>query len=163
MNEPGEVTRLLSEIRRRQGCGRTTDPSSTRNCAKWRRNVMKRERQGALQPTAVVEKFHLRMMGGPTSPREPRSFVRHCGPIQRRPGGSRPPQAGRQTRWRGASASGDEDGSRSRLSTGRSHGRTRALEHRRSWTRREQVVEMHYFAGNEVSEIAEAWALAMHC
>src|SRR5579872_6811801 len=79
MNEPGEVTKLLAEIR--GGDKHAADqlvPIVYKELRRIAANVMQRERPGhTLQPTAVVNEAYMRMMeGGDLSPQNRAHF---CG------------------------------------------------------------------------------------
>jgi RNA polymerase sigma-70 factor (ECF subfamily) len=162
MNEPGEVTRLLSEIRRGdKGAEEQLIPIVYKELRKMAANVMKRERPGhTLQPTAVVNEAYLRMMGGSDLTPENRAhffgiaarsmrqvLVDHA---RNKLAGKRGGEGQRRVEM--------EDGfALTAQQSAEVMAVHEALEHLKKLDpRQEQVVEMHYFAGNEVSEIAEA-------
>lgn len=160
MDEQGEVTKLLSEMRNgnEQAAARLM-PIVYKELRRMAAGVMLRERPGhTLQPTAVVHEAYLRMMAGAELSLENRA---HFFAIAAR--SMRQVLVDHARRKLAGKRGGDmqhrvelEDDLA--LTTQQSEellGLHEALERLQALDARQaQIVEMHYFAGNAVEEIA---------
>jgi RNA polymerase sigma factor (TIGR02999 family) len=165
MEEKSEVTRLLSEMRGGdQDAAARLLPIVYQELRRLAAGVMRRERPGhTLQPTAVVHEAYLRLMEGPALNVEDRA---HFFAIAAR--SMRQVLVDHARRNVAGKRGGDKK--RVELEDGL------ALTHQQSEDvlalhealyelekldpRQAQIVEMHYFAGNLVGEIAEVQGIA---
>lgn len=166
MSEPGEVTRLLSEIRNgNKEASNQLMPIVYKELRKMAANVMQREPPGhTLQPTAVVNEAYMRMLAG--SDLNPENRAHFFGIAAR----SMRQVLVDHARHKLADKRGGigkrkvelEDGfaltpeqSAEVIAVHEVLERLKKLD-----GRQEQVVEMHYFAGNEINEIALALGIS---
>jgi len=165
MEEKGEVTRLLSEMRNgdEQAAGRLL-PLVYQELRRVAAGIMMRERPGhTLQPTAVVHEAYLRLMGAPGLQVENRAhffaiaarsmrqvLVDHA---RRKVAGKRGGENQRVELEDGLALTQQQ--SEDVLALHEALDELAKLDPRQA-----QIVEMHYFAGNLVTEIAEVQGIA---
>jgi RNA polymerase sigma-70 factor (ECF subfamily) len=159
MSEPGEVSKLLSEIRNgNKQASNELMPIVYKELRKMAANVMQRERPGhTLQPTAVVSEAYMRMLQASDLNPENRAhffgiaarsmrqvLVDHA---RHKLAGKRGGAGQRKVELDDFALTAEQ--SAEVIAVHEALERLKKLD-----ARQEQVVEMHYFAGNEVNEIA---------
>jgi len=162
MPNQGEVTRLLSEIRNGdEGAAEQLIPIVYKELRRMAASVMKHERAGhTLQPTAVVHEAYMKMMDGvQISPENRAHFFAIAGRSMRQ-------VLVDHARRRLADKRGGEMQQRVELDddfalTEQQSTEVLALHEaleklQKLDPRQARIVEMHYFADNEVTEIAQA-------
>jgi RNA polymerase sigma factor (TIGR02999 family) len=162
MSQQGEVTRLLSEIRNGdEEAAEQLIPIVYKELRRMAASVMKNERPGhTLQPTALVHEAYMRMMEGASiSPENRAHFFAIAGRSMRQ-------VLVDHARRRLADKRGGEMQQRVELDDGFALTEQQGTEvlalHealdrlQKLDARQAKIVEMHYFADNEVAEIAQA-------
>src|ERR1051325_2315055 len=166
MEQKGEVTRLLSEIRNGDaGAAERLIPIVYKELRRMAASVMKHERPGhTLQPTAVVHEAYLKIVDGANLTLENRAhFFAIAGRSMRqvlvdharrrlagKRGGEMQQPVGMEDRF-----ALTEQQSAEVLALHEALERLQKLDERQA-----NVVEMHYFADNDVAEIARALGIS---
>ena len=166
MNQQGEITKLLSEIRNGdQHAAEELIPIVYKELRRMAAKIMRSEHPGhTLQPTAVVHEAYLRMMQGTDVSAENRTHffaiaarsMRHVlvDHARRKLAGKRGGEMQRRVELDDGFALTAEQ-SEEVMAVHEALERLQKLDPRQA-----QVVEMHYFAGNEASEIAQALGIS---
>ena len=162
MDEQGEVTKLLSEMRNgnEQAAARLM-PIVYKELRRMAAGVMQRERPGhTLQPTAVVHEAYLRMMAGADLTLENRAHFFAIAARSMRQvlvDHARRKLAGKRGGEMQHRVELEDDLALTAQQSEELLGLHEALERLQTLDARQaQIVEMHYFAGNPVEEIAAA-------
>ncbi len=160
MDEQGEVTKLLSEMRNgnEQAAARLM-PMVYKELRRMAAGVMQRERPGhTLQPTAVVHEAYLRMMAGADLSLENRAHFFAIAARSMRQvlvDHARHKLAGKRGGEMQQRVELEDDLALTAQQSEELLGLHEALERLQTLDARQaQIVEMHYFAGNAVEEIA---------
>jgi RNA polymerase sigma-70 factor, ECF subfamily len=161
MGEMGEVTKLLLQMRRDEDIAARLFPLVYRELRRVAARMMQGERPGhTLQPTAIVNEAYMRMIDGTHPTLENRAhffalaaramrqvLVDHA---RRKLAGKRGGEVRVQVELEDNLALTEQQ-SEEVLAVHEALGRLQDLDLRQA-----QIVEMHYFAGNAVEEIATA-------
>jgi RNA polymerase sigma factor (TIGR02999 family) len=159
MGKTGDVTKLLSEMRGEKGAAAKLFPLVYNELHRVAAGMMRRERPGhTLQPTAVVHEAYMRMIAGthPTVENRAHFFALAARAMRQvlvdharrklaaRRGGEMPPMVELDDNLALTPQQSEEV-----LAIHEALEKLQELDSRQA-----QIVEMHYFAGNAVEEIA---------
>jgi RNA polymerase sigma-70 factor, ECF subfamily len=159
MNEPGEVTRLLAQMQGDRQSAARLFPLVYRELRRVAAGMMRQEREGhTLQPTAVVHEAYIRLMAGnhPTLENRAHFFALAARAMRqvlvdharRKLAGKRRDDMRVQVELEDDLALTEQQ-SEEVLAIHEALERLQELDSRQA-----RIVEMHYFAGNAVEEIA---------
>lgn len=160
-DHPGDVTRLLLEMRgedRAKQAAAKLFPLVYRELRRIAAGMMRREPEGhTLQPTAVVHEAYMRMIGGaqPTLENRAHFFALAARAMRQVLVDHARRKLAARRRGQRADLELDEILPLTEQQSGEVLAIHEAIEHLQQLdSRQAQIVEMHYFAGNQVEEIA---------